>query len=61
MTLGAALGEPDQVRARAAADVEHPLAAVAVEVDQPRQMVQLLEVILIEIGEELARARLDAG
>ncbi len=32
------------------------LPAVAVEVDQPQQMMQLLEVILIEIVEEPARA-----
>ena len=51
------LGEPHQVGPGAAADVEHPLAAIGVEVDQPRQVVQLLEVVLIEIGEELPRAR----
>ena len=33
------------------------LAAIAVEVDQPQQVVQLLEVVLIEIGEEARRSR----
>ena len=55
MTMRAALGEPRQVGPGAAADVEDLLAAIRVEVDQPRQMVQLLEVVLIEIGEELPR------
>ena len=53
---GAAPGEADEIGAGAAADVEHAAAAIAVEVDQPQQMVQLLEVILIEIGEEARRA-----
>ena len=52
----AASGEPDEIGAGAAADVEHALAAIAVEVDQPQQMVQLLEVVLIEVGEEPRRA-----
>ena len=29
---------------------------IAVEVDQPKQVVQLLEVVLVEIGEEARRA-----
>ena len=55
MTIGAALGEPDQIDAGAAADVEHRLAAHAVERDQAQQVVQLLEVVLVEIGEEARR------
>jgi hypothetical protein len=39
----------------AAPDVQDLLAAVGLEIDQPRQVVELLEVVLIEIGEELAR------
>ena len=56
MTDGAALREPGQIDAGAAADFEHRLAAVAVEVHEPQQMMQLLEMILIEIVEEAARA-----
>ena len=52
---GAALGEPDEIGAGAAADVEHAAAAIPVEVDQPQQVVQLLEVVLVEIGEEPRR------
>ena len=52
----ASFGEPDQIRAGAAPDVEHALSAVAIEVDEPREVVQLLEVVLIEFGEELFRA-----
>ncbi len=50
----AALREAREIGAGAAADFEHTLAAVAVEVDEPQQVVQLLEVILVEIGEEAA-------
>ena len=49
---GAALREADEIGPGAAADVEHTLAAIAVEVHEPQQVVQLLEVILVEIGEE---------
>ena len=49
-------GEADQVGAGAAADIEHPLTVVAVEADQPRQMVQLLEVILVQVAEESGSA-----
>ena len=55
---GAALREAGEIGAGAAADVEHTLAAIAVEVDEPQQVMQLLEVILVEIGEE---ARGDPG
>ena len=55
---GAAFREANEIGAGAAADVEHALAAIAVEVHEPQQVVQLLEVILIEIGEE---ARGDPG
>ena len=56
MTMRAAAGEPREVHAGAAADLEHRAAAIAVEVDEPQQMVQLFEVVLIEIVEEPARA-----
>ena len=52
----AAARETHQIGAGAAADFEHAPAAVAVEVDEPQQVVQLLEMILIEIGEEARRA-----
>ena len=54
-----AMAPPFAKRARstrgAAADFEHGLATIAVEVDEPQQVVQLLEMILIEIVEESAR------
>ena len=56
MTLGAAFGEPREIDAGAAADFEHRSAAIAVEVDEPQQVMELFEVILIEIVEEPARA-----
>ena len=49
--------ESDQIGARAASDFEDAAAAEAVEGHETRQMVQLLEVILFEIGEEARRAR----
>ena len=33
-------------------DVEHLLPALAVEVDETEQVMQLVEVVLVEIGEE---------
>ena len=48
----AALREANEIGAGAAADVEHTLAAIAVEVHETQEVVQLLEVILVEIGEE---------
>ena len=54
--VGAPFGEPDEVRPGAAADFEDALSTVAIEVDQPRQVVQLFEMVLIEIGEETRRA-----
>ncbi len=50
------LREAHEIGAGAAADVEHPLSAIAVEIDEPQQVVQLLEVILIEVGKEARRA-----
>ena len=52
----AALGEPRQVDAGAAADLENRSPAIAVKVDEPKQVMQLLEMILVEIVEEPARA-----
>ena len=49
------LREAHEIGAGAAADLEHALARVAVEVDEPQQMVELLEMILIEVGEESRR------
>ena len=54
-------GEPREVGADAAADLEHALAGKAVEVDQPRQVVQLVEAVVVEIVEELARAHRVGG
>ena len=54
--VGAAFGEPREIDAGAAADFEDRRPAVAVEVDEPQQVVQLLEVILVEIVEEPARS-----
>ena len=48
-------GESGQIHGRPAADLEHRLATVAVEVHEPEQMMQFLEMILIEILKEAAR------
>ena len=55
--VGAMARESNQVGARAASDFEHAAPAKAVEGHETRQMVQLFEVILLEIGEEARRAR----
>ena len=52
----AALGEADEIRAGAAPDLEHPLSPIPVELDEPKKVVQLFEVVLIEIGEEPRRS-----
>ena len=57
VTSGARPGEADEVDAGAAADVEHAAAALAVEIDEAQQVVQLVEVVLVEIGEEPGRPR----
>ena len=49
---GAAFREANEIGTGAAADVEHTFAAIAVEVHETQEVVQLLEVILVEIGEE---------
>ena len=49
--------EADQIGAGAASDLEHAAPAKLIERYQPRQMMQLLEMILLEIGEEAGRAR----
>ena len=54
--LRAAAREANQVRSRPAPDLENLLAVVAAEVDQPWQVVQFLEVVLIEVLEEPGRA-----
>ena len=51
----AAFREPREVDAGAAADFENRSAAVAVKVDEPQQVMELFEVILVEIVEEAAR------
>ncbi len=56
VTSGAALGEPREVDAGAAADFENRSAAVAVKVDEPQQVMELFEMILVEIVEEAARS-----
>ena len=55
--VGAAFGEPGQIDAGAAADVENRSAAVAVKVHEPEQVMELLEMVLIEIVEKAARLR----
>ena len=49
--------ESNKIGAGAASDFEHAATAKLVERHEPRQMVQLLEMILLEIGEEAGRAR----
>jgi len=49
-------GEPGQVHGRTAPDLEDRAAAVAFEVHEPEQVVELLEVVLIEVVEKSARA-----
>ena len=44
--------EANQIGAGAASDLEHAAAAILIERHETRQMMQLLEVILLEIGEE---------
>ena len=53
----AAAREPRQIRPGAASHFEHPPPGIPLEVDESQQMVQLLEVVLIEIGEEARRCR----
>src|SRR5215216_2817772 len=45
-----------QVGAGTAPDLQHAAPGIAIEIDQLQQMVQLLEMILIEIGEKAGRA-----
>ena len=51
----AAAREADEIGADAAADFEQRLAAIAVEVHEPRQVMELVEPIVVEIVEELQR------
>ena len=53
--------ESDQIGAGAASDFEHAAAAILVERHEPRQMMQLLEMILLEIGEEARQIPADAS
>ena len=53
--IGSASGKTGEVDGGAATDVENRTPAVAVKVDEPEQVVQLLEMIPVEIVEELAR------
>src|SRR3954468_5387632 len=52
---GAALREPGQVDAGAAADFENRSAAVAVKGHEPQQMMELFKMILVEVVEKAAR------
>ncbi len=52
----AAPREANQVGADAAADLQQALAAIAVEVDQARQVPQLVEAVIIQIVEERERS-----
>ena len=54
--VGAAFREPRQIDAGAAADFENRSAAIAVKVHEPEQVMELLEMVLVEIVEEPARA-----
>src|ERR1700704_4174964 len=54
--VGAALREPGEIDAGAAAHFDHPAPAPAVKVHEVNQMVELFEMVLIEIVEEPARA-----
>src|SRR4029079_8194600 len=53
---GAASGEPRQVDPGAAADFQNRSSAVAVKSDEPQQVMQLFEVVLVEVVEEAAGA-----
>ena len=52
---GAAPGESGQIHGRPAANLQHRLAMVSVEVHEPEQMMQFLEMILIKVLKEAAR------
>ena len=54
--LRAMTREPNQVGARSASDLKDATPAKLVERHEPRQMVQLLEMILLEVGEEAGRS-----
>ena len=53
--LGPSPGETGEVDGRAAPDIENRTPAVAVKVHKPGQVVQLLEMIRVEIGEKSFR------
>jgi hypothetical protein len=53
---GASPGEPHEIDARAAADVEHTPPRQIVEGDEAQQVMQLVEVVLVEVVEEPGRA-----
>jgi hypothetical protein len=46
--------EPGEIDAGPATDFEHAASAIAVEVDEPQQMVQFFEVVLVEVVEKPA-------
>src|SRR5438876_210639 len=54
--VGAALRKPGDVDAGATPDLENAAPPVSVKADETRQVMKLLEVILIEVVEESARA-----
>ena len=49
--------EANQIGSRPASDFEHAAASILLERHEAWQMMQLLEVILLEIGKEAGRAR----
>ena len=53
---GAAADEPHQIDTRATTHFEHAPAAVPVEVDEPQQVMELVEMVVIEIGKEPRRS-----
>ncbi len=56
VTIGAAFREARQVDTGSAADFENRFASVAVKRDEPEQVMELFEMILVEIVEEAARS-----
>ena len=53
---GASLGKAREIGARPASNFEHTATGVAIEADEAKQVMELLEVILVEIGEEAGRS-----
>ena len=52
----AALGKTREIGARAASNFEHPATGIATEIDEAKEVMEFLEVILVEIGEKARRS-----